>query len=158
MSLLRRISNIFSRLRVDQDIEDELRSHIAMRTDDNIASGMSPEAAKRDAILRFGNPDIAKERVTAVDVALTSERIIADIRFAGRQLRRDPGFTVVAVLTLAVGIGAITAVFEIASETLFHPTSYPESDRIVMLWAHNRDVPSERALMSSLDLRALEQG
>lgn len=70
MSLLRRISNLFSRSKVEQEIDDELKSHVGMRTVDNIARGMSPEAARRDAHLKFGNPAVIKEKVTSMDAVL----------------------------------------------------------------------------------------
>ena len=70
MSLGRRIANLFSRSKVDRDIDDELRSHLAMRIDDNIAAGMSAEDGRRDALLRFGNPVLMKERIAGADVAL----------------------------------------------------------------------------------------
>src|SRR5580704_10187678 len=72
MSLLRRLSNLFTRRELDQEIGAELRSHIEMRIEDNIAAGMSKEEAHRDAMLRFGNPALMKERVTGADAALIS--------------------------------------------------------------------------------------
>jgi hypothetical protein len=69
MSIIRRITNLFSRTSVDREIDDELEAHIALRGDDNIASGMSPAVARRDALLRFGNPIATRERVVAMDVA-----------------------------------------------------------------------------------------
>jgi hypothetical protein len=80
MSLLRRLSNLFSRSKLDHEIDAELRSHIEMRIEDNIAAGMSKEAAHRDAMLRFGNPALMKERVTSADAALMFDGIARDIR------------------------------------------------------------------------------
>src|SRR5882724_6291706 len=113
MSLFRRISNLFSRANLDREIEDELRCHLEMRASDNIAEGMTPELARRDALLRFGNPTATKERIVAEDAALTVKVIFADVRYAFRQLLRNRGFAVVAILTLALGIGATTGIFSI---------------------------------------------
>jgi hypothetical protein len=80
MSLFHRITNLFSRGKLEQEIQDEIRSHIDMRTTQNIAAGMSPEEAHRDALLRFGNPTLMKERMVAQDAALTLENLGADVR------------------------------------------------------------------------------
>lgn len=118
MSLFRRISNLFSRSNVDQDIEVELRTHIEMRIDDNLRKGMPPDQARRDALLRFGNPTVVKERVASVDIALMLDNIWSDTHRALRQLRRSPGFAMVAILTLALGIGANTAIFSMVHAVL----------------------------------------
>jgi len=133
MSLTRRIANLFSRSRVQDDIDAELRSHIDMRTSDNIAKGMSPEAARRDALLRFGNPTAINERTTGADTALTLASIAGDIRFAARQLARSPGFAWTSILTLALGIGACTAIFSAIKPILIDPLPYPQARQLMML-------------------------
>src|SRR5437899_8686864 len=110
MPLSRRIANLFSRSKVELEIDAELRSHIEMRIEDNIAGGVSPEDAHRDVLLRFGNPAVMKERVAASDTALGLDSIWADIRYAFRQMRRSPGFATTSILILALGIGASTAI------------------------------------------------
>ena len=87
MSLFHRIWALRSRTRIDREIEDELNAHIQMRTADNVAAGMPGAEARRDAILRFGNPTAMKERVAGVDTALNLDNLWNDIRFAGRRLR-----------------------------------------------------------------------
>lgn len=121
MSLSRRIANLFSRSKVEREIDAELRSHIEMRIEDNIAGGMSPERARRDALLRFGNPALMKERVAGADTALNLDSVWADVRYAFRQMRRSPGFVTTSVLILALGIGASTAIFSAVNPILFEP-------------------------------------
>ena len=133
MPLGRRIANLFSRSRIQQDIDAELRSHIDMRTADNIANGMSPEEARRDALLRFGNPTAITERTTSADTTLTLASIAADIRFSARQLRKSPGFAWTSILTLALGIGACTAIFSAIKPILIDPLPYPHARQLMML-------------------------
>src|ERR1700739_5010096 len=116
MAAFSRFANLFHRSRVDREIDAELQSHIALRIDDNLAAGMSPAEARRDALLRFGNPASTKERVTAADASLGLETFVRDIRFATRQLRRAPGFTLTAIVTLALAIGANAVVFSLLNE------------------------------------------
>jgi predicted permease len=119
MPIFRRISNLFSRSRVDREIDAELRSHIEMRIEENLARGMSPEHARRDALIRFGNPTLTKEHVASADVALVLGSVWDDTRYAFRQLRKSPGFAATTVLTLAIGIGANLAVFQLLYGVLF---------------------------------------
>lgn len=145
MSLIRRISNLFSRAKVDREIEAELKSHIAMRIQDNIAAGMSAEEARRDALVRFGNQTVMKEQTTEVDAALFLESIWDDVRYSLRQLRKSPGFAVTAILTLALGIGPNTAVFSVMNSVLLRPLSYPQPDRIFQLEKGTASDPSYSA-------------
>ena len=102
MSLSRRVVNLLSRSRVEREIDDELRAHMEMRMEDNQAAGMSPEDARRDALLRFGNPTVMRERAAGADAALGLDSIWADLRFAIRQLGRSPGFAWTSILILAL--------------------------------------------------------
>jgi hypothetical protein len=111
MGILRRLSALMKQSRVEREIDEELRSHLEMRAADNMAEGMTREEALREARLRFGNPVAVKERVQAVDVALGIESLFADLRYALRGCLRNPGFTVVTVLTLALGICVNTTLF-----------------------------------------------
>jgi predicted permease len=130
MSLLARIANLFSRSRVNRDIEAEIQSHIDLRIEDNLAAGMSPEEARRDALVRFGNRTSTKERVASADLALSLESVVADFRYALRQLRHSPGFALVAILTLAVAICANAVVFSVLNALVLRPLNLPDSQQL----------------------------
>ena len=105
-----------------------------MRIEDNVASGMPPDVARRDASLRFGNPAVTKEKVIAVDTALTLESIGMDLRYAFRRLTKSPGFAVTAILTFALGIGATTAIFSAAYALLLRSLSFQHANRIIRVY------------------------
>jgi len=135
VSLLRRVANLFHRPRLDGEVDDELQSHIEMRMEDNIAAGMSPEEARRDALLRFGSPTATKERVVGADAALRLESIWSDIRYGLRILRKNPGFTAVAAISLALAIGANATIFSLAKQLLYERLAVPRAaDLRLLAW------------------------
>jgi putative ABC transport system permease protein len=133
MPLLRRIANLFRRARLDREIDAEMQAHIEMRAADNLASGMSRDEARRDALLRFGNRTAKREQTASADAAVSLESAWADARYAFRQFRRSPGFAAIAILTLALGIGANTAVFSVTSTVLLRPLRYEQPERIFQM-------------------------
>jgi putative ABC transport system permease protein len=127
MGMLRRILNLGRRAKIDAEINAELESHIEMRTEDNLA-GMSPVQARREARLRFGNQTIVKKNAVGSDTTLELDGLWRDLWHAVRQLRRSPAFTTAAVITLALGIGATTAIFTLVQQVLLKslPVAKPQ--------------------------------
>jgi len=134
MAWFRRIRNLFSRDKIDRDIEAELEAHIEMRIEDNIAQGMSPDQARRAALIRFGNPTVTRERVASMDALLVLDSIWTDLRFSCRQLIRNPGFAVTAILVLALGMGASVAIFAVVDAALIKPLPYKDPGRLVSVY------------------------
>lgn len=151
MALMRRIQNLFRRDRLTNEIDDELLAHIAMRAEDNIAQGMSPEEARRDALVRFGNRTSTRERVTAADAVLSLEGMVREVRFALRQLWKSPGFTITAAATIALGIGANTAIFSSMDAVVLRPLAVPALDRIVVVTEQDQNGPRQAALANYED-------
>ncbi|MBV8673112.1 MAG: ABC transporter permease, partial [Acidobacteriaceae bacterium] len=121
------------RSRKDEDLAEEIASHLAHEEDANAARGLSAEEARREARVRFGNPRVVRERVWRYRSLPWVDDIWRDLRFALRGLRKTPGFTVIAVLVIAVGIGVNTAVFSVINAVLLKPLTYPNPQELVEL-------------------------
>ena len=133
MSIFNRFANLFRSSSLDHELEEELRSHLEMRLQDNLSSGMSKEDAELDARRRFGNAALIKESTRAQRIVLWLETVLQDARFGLRTLRRSPGFTVVAVLTVALTIGAAAAVFTVINSVLLRPLPYENPGRLITI-------------------------
>jgi putative ABC transport system permease protein len=130
-SILLRLSSLFRKERLDRELNAELASHLDLHTEENLRAGMNPEEARRAALLKLGGVEQTKESVRDRRGIPLLETILQDVRFSLRTLRKNPGFSSVAVLTLAIAIGANTAIFSLVSSVLLRPLPYPASDRLM---------------------------
>jgi len=133
MALLRRIVMLGRRSRMEREIEAELQEHMQMCIDDNMAEGMSREQAVREARLRFGSPTATRERVWAEDAALGLQSLGRDVRLALRGFVNSPGFALVVLVTLALGIGGNTAIFELLDAVRLRTLPINKPDEIAEL-------------------------
>jgi len=152
MSLLSRIRGLLRIERLEQQLDEELRSHIEMRTQDNLASGMSPDEARYEARRQFGNVALAKEDAREMDIVKWIATAGQSLRYAVRMLRRSPGFTAVAILTLALGIGGNVATFTVVHAVLLNPLPYPHPEQLVRIYDDLRESNSRDVGMSVPEL------
>ena len=151
------------RVPLDQEVDEELALHIELRTRELVERGLDPKTARDIVLSRIG--DLGQLKRTCVDLGRKRDREMritqwlderkADVKFALRQLKGSPAFTAVAALTLALGIGANSAMFALADATLIRPLPYPQPDRLVMIWQRPPAIP--RAGVSTTDLRDWEE-
>jgi putative ABC transport system permease protein len=130
-TLLKRLSNVFRKQRLEHDLNAELQAHLDLLTEENIRRGISPREAAHAARREFGGVEQAKELYRELGSIQIIDSLLQDLRFALRGLRNRPGFALVAILTLALGIGSTTAVFSVVDRILFRSLPYPHDDRLV---------------------------
>ena len=117
----------------DQERALEIEAHLQAEIADNLAAGMAPEEARRRAYLKFGNPTRVREEIWQMNSIAWFENVLRDVRYAWRTLLRNPGYALIAVLTLGLGIGANTAIFTVINGVLLRPLPYAQSGQIVHL-------------------------
>ena len=128
-----RLSNLAAGWRADERLNEEMAEHVALQTEENMRAGMTQTEARRQAVLKLGAAEAIREDHHAEQSLPFVENLFQDLRFAVRMLLRSPGFSLIAIATMALGIGATTAIFSLVNATLLHPLRYPRPEELVRI-------------------------
>jgi putative ABC transport system permease protein len=137
----------------DRALSADVESYVELLADEKVAAGMSADAARRAARLEFGSAEAVKEEIRSVRAGALITQFGQDLRYALRMLRRDVGFSTVAILTLALGIGANTAIFSVVNAVLLEPLPYADPHRLAVLWERNTTIGKERDPVTPLNFQ-----
>jgi predicted permease len=146
-----RFAGLFGRARRERELAAELEGHLALHIEDNLRAGMTAEEARRQALIKLGGLEQAKELYRERSGIPCLETFWQDLRYGARMLRKSPGFTAVAIVTLALGIGANTAIYSLVSAVLLHPLPFRDPGTLVWVWCTRVD--REKAFASIPNFR-----
>jgi predicted permease len=151
-----RLSNFTTRRRADQRLQEEIAEHLALQTEENLRAGMSPVEARRQAALKLGAAQAIREHHNAEQGLPLAENLLFDLRYAFRMLYRSPGFSLIAIATMALGVGATTAIYSVIDATLLHALPYPNPNELVRIEANLPGVGAHDVGISIPELRDLQ--